>query len=36
MRWIANFEEFAMPVRDWGEVVTEASRSGRGLIGLPI
>ncbi|MFB7709093.1 hypothetical protein [Streptomyces sp. NPDC056105] len=35
-RWIANFEEFAMLVRDWGEVVTEASRSGRGLIGLPI
>ncbi|MFC9460142.1 hypothetical protein [Streptomyces sp. NPDC056983] len=35
-RWIADFEEFAMLVRDWGEVVTEASRSGRGLIGLPI
>ncbi|UDM03901.1 hypothetical protein [Streptomyces longhuiensis] len=35
-RWIANFEEFAMLVRDWGEVVTAASRSGRGLIGLPI
>ncbi|MFD3473737.1 hypothetical protein [Streptomyces sp. NPDC058695] len=35
-RWIANFEEFAMLLRDWGEVVTEASRSGRGLIGLPI
>ncbi|MFE4251400.1 hypothetical protein ACFRU3_18235 [Streptomyces sp. NPDC056910] len=35
-RWTANFEEFAILVRDWGEVVTEASRSGRGLIGLPI
>ncbi|MFE4676397.1 hypothetical protein [Streptomyces sp. NPDC056723] len=35
-RWTANFEEFAILVRDWGEVVTGASRSGRGLIGLPI
>ncbi|MGW2179600.1 hypothetical protein ACWCXX_16160 [Streptomyces sp. NPDC001732] len=32
--WIENFDEFALLLKDWAEVVTEADRRGWGVIGL--
>ncbi|MGW0706170.1 hypothetical protein ACWD4G_09430 [Streptomyces sp. NPDC002643] len=34
-RWMADFDEFASLLRQWGEVVEEADRRGWGLVGLP-
>ncbi|MFF7489069.1 hypothetical protein [Streptomyces luteogriseus] len=35
-RWIEDFDEFSVLLREWGAVVTGAGRRGRGLIGLPL
>ncbi|GAP51116.1 hypothetical protein [Streptomyces azureus] len=35
-RWIEDFDEFSVLLREWGVVVTEAGRRGWGLIGLPL
>ncbi|WP_208636957.1 hypothetical protein [Streptomyces swartbergensis] len=35
-RWIADFDEFSVLLREWGVVVTQAGRRGWGLIGLPL
>ena len=32
--WIADFDEFALLLKDWGEVMTEADRRGWGVLGL--
>jgi hypothetical protein len=35
-RWIEDFDEFSVLLREWGVVVTEAGRRGWGLVGLPL
>ncbi|WP_369394004.1 hypothetical protein AB5J72_45420 [Streptomyces sp. CG1] len=35
-RWIANFDEFAVLLREWAVVVRAAEQRGWGLLGLPI
>ncbi|WP_328407706.1 hypothetical protein OG542_02225 [Streptomyces violaceus] len=35
-RWIEDFDEFSVLLREWGVVVTEAERRGWGLVGLPL
>ncbi|QWB21323.1 MULTISPECIES: hypothetical protein [Streptomyces] len=35
-RWIENFDEFSVLLREWGVVVTETERRGWGLVGLPL
>jgi hypothetical protein len=33
--WIADFDAFAVLLREWAVVVTEAERRGRGVLGVP-
>lgn len=35
-RWIEDFDEFSVLLREWGTVVTETERRGWGLVGLPL
>ncbi|MFF4275350.1 hypothetical protein [Streptomyces sp. NPDC001536] len=35
-RWIEDFDEFAVLLREWAVVVGEADRRGWGLVGLPM
>lgn len=35
-RWIENFDEFSVLLREWGTVVTGTARRGWGLVGLPL
>jgi hypothetical protein len=35
-RWIEDFDEFAVLLREWAVVVGEAERRGWGLLGLPL
>ncbi|MFD3838028.1 hypothetical protein ACFWWC_17470 [Streptomyces sp. NPDC058642] len=35
-RWIENFDEFSVLLREWAVVVGEAGRRGWGLVGLPL
>jgi hypothetical protein len=35
-RWIEDFDEFSVLLREWGVVVTEAERRGWGLVGMPV
>ncbi|MEU2915141.1 hypothetical protein ACFYM3_25695 [Streptomyces massasporeus] len=35
-RWIEDFDEFSVLLREWGTVVTGTHRRGWGLVGLPL
>lgn len=35
-RWIEDFDEFSVLLREWAVVVGEADQRGRGLVGLPL